>query len=60
MRDVSSNKMPRVTASAEGVLRHYARIASTGTEYDTEADREVVVDTLIRSVHHSVQDKELI
>ena len=36
-----------MNVEGEAVLGHYASIAGTGTEYDTEVDREVV-DTFIR------------
>ena len=36
-----------MSVEGETVLGHYASIAGTGTEYDTEVDREVV-DTFIR------------
>ena len=43
--------------NVDEVLDHYASIATTGTEYDTEVDKEVVVDTLIRSGPVSLQTR---
>ena len=44
---VSQCAAAEMNVEGEAVLGHYASIAGTGTEYDTEVDREVV-DTFIR------------
>ena len=42
-----STATTKMHGEGEAVLDHYASIAGTGTEYDTEVEKEVV-DTFIR------------